>query len=420
MKRRPQSAIQHSGHLHLAIFIGCLVLLPACNMVGGAFNKQPEDIDQLSSGATALIETAYQGIDLEKLTDYHTHLVGLNNPQNGTFVNASWQSPLNIVGYIRFITYKSASGITDLDQADQQFVERLTRLITHLPHRGKFALLAFDYFHNEQGQPDKTLSTFHVPNHYMMNIVKQYPDYFFPVISIHPYREDAISELNKYAAQGVRYIKWLPNAMGIHPAASKPALSKKLSRYYQTLAQHDMVLISHTGDEHAVEVKDIQHYGNPWHLQKPLSMGVTVVMAHVASLGACRKIDPPPCKPGIPYSDIAIAMLRDARYDNQLYADISGTTLFNRDDFLGKMLGTSDIHHKLIDGSDYPLPAINFLIQTRALEQADYITSEERRYLNEIYHVNPLLFDFVLKRTIKHPKTGQKLPAAIFARQLSG
>jgi hypothetical protein len=34
--------------------------------------------------------------------------------------------------------------------------------------------------------------------------------------------------------------------------------------------------------------------------------------------------------------------------------------------------------------------------------------------LNEIYHYNPLLFDFVLKRTLKLPGTNKRLPPSVF------
>jgi len=42
------------------------------------------------------------------------------------------------------------------------------------------------------------------------------------------------------------------------------------------------------------------------------------------------------------------------------------------------------------------------------------IKKEERKYLNEIYEYNPLLFDYVLKRTIRHPKTGLPFPGEVF------
>lgn len=36
-----------------------------------------------------------------------------------------------------------------------------------------------------------------------------------PVVSIHPYRADAVEKLEEYHRRGVRMCKWLPNSMGI-------------------------------------------------------------------------------------------------------------------------------------------------------------------------------------------------------------
>ena len=48
------------------------------------------------------------------------------------------------------------------------------------------------------------------------------------------------------------------------------------------------------------------------------------------------------------------------------------------------------------------------------MARSGFITPAERESLNEIYDYNPLLFDFVLKRTLRHPETGQKLSPSIF------
>ena len=78
------------------------------------------------------------------------------------------------------------------------------------------------------------------------------------------------------------------------------------------------------------------------------------------------------------------------------------------------LLKRQDLHSRLVNGSDYPLPAINSLIWTRSLVRSGFITAEERQSLNEIYDYNPLLFDFVLKRTMRHPETKQKLATSVF------
>ena len=389
-------------------------LWSGCDLVGGAFDHAPQDLQaNLSIEARALMEQAFKGIAASARRDYHTHILGMNTELNGTFVNEGWQSPWSgLIHYIQFEVYKSSAAITDIEQADAQYLSRLKDLIQHMPHPGKFGIMAFDYFHNEQGQPDPLLTTFHVPNEYVMKIVQENPDIFFPIISIHPYRKDATKVLKEYAKQGVRFVKWLPNAMGIHPASE--TMKEELEAYYEIMHEFDMILISHTGDEKATEAEEFQNLGNPLFLRKPLDMGVKVVMAHVASLGECKEEDASICPPGTPYIDVAIQMLEEPQYQRLLFADISALTQDNRKDNLNKVLASTAVHSHLINGSDYPLPAVNIVIQTRTLESYGYITSEERTALNEIYDYNPLLFDFVLKRTLRHTETGIKFPPSVF------
>jgi len=394
--------------------IGMCSLTLSCNLIGGAFEHKPQDLQkEISPEARTLMQHAFGGIDPIRLRDYHVHLLGMNTELNGTFVNEGWQSPFGgLIHYIQFQVYKSAASITDEKQADNQYLTRLKSLIEFMPQHGKFGIMAFDYFHDEEGQPNKELSTFHVPNTYVMRTVKNNPDLFFPIISIHPYRNDAIDSLTNYAKKGVRFVKWLPNAMGIHPASVR--MNDQLEAYYRVMHDYDMTLISHTGDEKATEAEEFQHLGNPLFLKKPLDMEVKVVMAHVASLGACLEEDADICTPGRPYIDLAIEMLENPKYKNLLFADISALTQDNRKDYLDKVLAHDSIHTNLINGSDYPLPAVNIVIQTRTLESAGYITAKEREALNEMYHYNPLLFDFVLKRTLRHTQSGKRFPPSVF------
>jgi mannonate dehydratase len=78
------------------------------------------------------------------------------------------------------------------------------------------------------------------------------------------------------------------------------------------------------------------------------------------------------------------------------------------------MLAREDLHERLVNGSDYPLPAVNLLIRTRPLVKQGYISNSEAESLKEIYDYNPLLFDFVLKRTLRLPGTTRSFPASIF------
>ena len=78
------------------------------------------------------------------------------------------------------------------------------------------------------------------------------------------------------------------------------------------------------------------------------------------------------------------------------------------------LLKRTDLHPRLVNGSDYPLPAINTVCRTRDLVELGLITENERESLNEIYEYNPLLFDLAVKRTVRHPVTGDRFPPSVF------
>ncbi len=387
-----------------------LLSASACASFGGAFNGQPEDLNQISPGAQALIDKAYADIDEGQTMDYHVHIVGLGKGGTGAYVNPSMQSLLHPVKYIQFSVYKSSSGITDIDNADAQYVDRLVRLIKGIPNRGKFRILAFDKSYSEKGIPIEEKTEFYTPNRYVMDLAKQYPDIFIPTISVHPYRKDAVERLDYWAKRGAKLIKWLPNTMVID------ASSPMLDAYYDAVKRNNMVILTHVGEEYAVEAGEDQKYGNPLRFRRALDRGVKVIMAHVASLGTSIDLDDPE-KREVSNFDLFLRLMDEKKYEGLLFGDISAITQANRLPIpLAGIIERGDLHSRLVNGSDYPLPAVNVVIRTSALVSAGFITAEERLLLNEIYNINPLLFDFVLKRTLRHPKTGNQFSAGIFLK----
>ena len=69
----------------------------------------------------------------------------------------------------------------------------------------------------------------------------------------------------------------------------------------------------------------------------------------------------------------------------------------------------------MVNGSDYPLVNVKLLFFTRLFMNKGMITKIERSALNEIYLYNPLLFDFVLKRTLRGPER-QSFPPSLFMK----
>ena len=139
------------GYLFLAMVLGA-----GCNWVGGAYEYEPQELQEsISPEARLLIEQAYKDLDPSRLRDYHTHIVGMNTQLNGTYVNEGWQSLFKGgFHYFQLEIYKSAAAIKDVEHADEQYLARLTTLIKNLPNPGKFGIMAFDYFHDENGKPD--------------------------------------------------------------------------------------------------------------------------------------------------------------------------------------------------------------------------------------------------------------------------
>jgi predicted TIM-barrel fold metal-dependent hydrolase len=383
---------------------GCLI-----DRIGGAFSGEPEELEKSASpGAKKLIDLAYEGIDPARLVDYHTHIVGLGTDNSGAFVSPRTKDWLSLERW-KFLIYASASGIKNLAQADQEYVARLVRLARGSPRRGKFHILAFDKHYKPDGTVDLGKTNFYIPNEYVFRLTEQYPDIFLPVISVHPYRRDALAELEKWARLGAKFVKWLPNAMGIDPASSLA------DPFYRKMKEHGMILLSHTGEEQAVEAEEEdQRLGNPLLLRRALDHGVRVIMAHTASLGTCQDLDDSGEKK-LPCFDLAMRLMDEAKYEQLLFAEISALLQFNRmPEPFATLLKRQDLHPRIVNGSDYPLPAINMLIHIGSMARAGFITDEERAQLNEIYDYNPLLFDFVLKRTMRHPETKQKLAASVF------
>ncbi len=147
-------------------------------------------------------------------------------------------------------------------------------------------------------------------------------------------------------------------------------------------------------------------------------LGVTVIAAHCAAFGTYADASRPGTN--VPAFDLFLELLEDPRYAGRLFGEISALTVFNRlglpgaSDPLRRLLERPDLHARLVNGSDYPIPAVNTLVRTRRLAHLGYLTWAEREALNEIYDYNPLLFDFVVKRTVRHPETGARFSNAVF------
>ncbi len=377
--------------------------------IGGASSRRPDELNEgLSTPAADLLRRAFDDVDPQRLVDYHTHVVGLGAGGTGNLVNPAMRSRRRPLKYVKFRIYLSAAGIRNVENADREFVLRLADQARHIEGHGKYRLLAFDKHYNADGTVNPEKTEFYTSNEYVFNLAAEFPDLFIPTMSVHPYRVDALEELERWAGRGATVVKWLPNAMGIDPS------DPRCDPFYRRMKELSVVLLSHAGEEKAVEAEEDQRLGNPLHLRRPLDHGVKVVAAHCAGLGENPDLDRPDRRL-VPNFHLFMRLMQEKRYEGLLFGDISAMTQRNRIGVpLTTILERTELHARLVNGSDYPLPAINIVISTGALARAGYITRAERTSLNEIYDYNPLLFDFVLKRTMKLPGASRRLPASVF------
>lgn len=364
----------------------------------------------LSDGAKALVARAWQGLDPARVLDAHVHLAGTGQNGSGCFVGERLSSKTNPVELLKYSIYQEASGVTDEALCEEQWVGRLSGLMRGQEKHGRALVLAFDMFHGEDGKPDRARSEFYTPDRYVLQVAKAHPDLFVAGASIHPYRPDAVAALEEAVAGGAVAVKWLPNAMNIDPS------SPRCDAFYEALVRLQVPLISHAGEEKAVHAEELQRLGNPLHLRRALERGVTVVVAHCACLGLNPDLDAPG-HPMVESFDLFVRMMKDPKWKGWLFGEISAMTIVNR---VGRPLATvlrdEDLSGRLLNGSDWPLPAINVLMQTGAVQEKGFITSEERELLNELDRHDPLLMDFVMKRCLRLREGGveKALPDATF------
>ncbi len=353
-------------------------------------------IEELSLPAQALVAESFGDLDPESAWDVHVHLVGLGQGDSGCWIQPQMRSHAHPIRRIQYEAYMAAAGVRGEEDADRQYLQRLLALHRAANPEGKLLLFGFDYHVDSAGREVPERSPFYTPNDYVLRVAAENPD-VRACASVHPYRTDAVERLSRCAAAGAIAVKWLPNAMGIDPA------SERCDAFYGRMAELKLPLITHAGLEKAVHAEGAQELGNPLRLRRALDQGVKVVVAHCASLGESLDLDGGGAEREKAESfELFLRMMDEERYEGLLFGEISALTQINRcGEPLRQLLRRNDLHPRLVNGSDYPLPAIDPLFSTRLLVRRGYLEPSERAPLNEIFEANALLFDFVLKRRLR-------------------
>jgi predicted TIM-barrel fold metal-dependent hydrolase len=388
----------------IAFLAGCRLPLSAEQ---GLYNACRSGIEPI---AEPLVKAAWEGIRPERVWDVHAHVYGNGRGKVGIFVGPELDRPATPGAMARREFFMNGGCVgADDDGLDQRMVARLVRLAGELPAGARVMLLAFDATYDTTGRRRDEITGFNVPNDYVRALAAAQPDRFEWIASVHPYREDAIAELQRCKAGGARAVKWLPSAMGIDPS------SPRCAPFYDAMKRLDIPLLTHAGDEQAVPGAREHLAVNPLHLRHPLESGVRVITAHCATLGegADLDVDKNPDKaPAVPNFELFARLMAERRYEGLLFGDLSAVTQLNRLDWLAPLLMKREWDGRLLNGSDYPLPGILPLFSLGTLASEGFLDEALVPGLKSLRESNALLFDFVLKRNLRVGSA--RLPASAF------
>lgn len=266
------------------------------------------------------------------IIDMHCHIAGIGAGGSGCFVSPALRHNF------RFKIYLRSFGVSEeelLQKGDGLVADRISASLARGRYVNRAVLLALDGVVDANGQLDTNRTEVYVPNEFVADVVARHTNLLFGA-SINPYRPDALARLEWAKAHGAVLVKWIPPIMEINPD------DPKLIPFYKKMAGLKLPLLSHTGMEKSFSRAD-EEYGDPDKLRLPLSLGVTVVAAHIASAETYQGERGPD----------RLARLM-TQYPN-LYTDISALTQINRLGRLQEALTKPEFAGRLVYGTDYPL-----------------------------------------------------------------
>ncbi len=265
--------------------------------------------------------------------DIHVHVAGVGRRNNGNYLSPQFQRSVACRLFLRNL------GLTaDLfnDEGVDDHIGRLIVSQINASGLDRAVLLAFDAAHQDDGTRDEQRTLMVTDNDFVAGLAATSGKTLFGA-SVHPYRRDALEELERLIKKGACLVKWLPSAQNIQP--DQP----RCFPFYDLLAKHNVPLLSHTGAEHTLKAFP-DSLSDPRRLAPALERGVTVIAAHCGtSLFLHEK------------SYFKAWQEMALRHEN-LYGDISAFGVVTRIWRLGTLLRSPALAAKCLFGSDFPVP----------------------------------------------------------------
>jgi predicted TIM-barrel fold metal-dependent hydrolase len=227
-------------------------------------------------------------------------------------------------------------GIKGNDEPTERKIESLmVRTIAEASKLDAAVVLAFDAVHDGDGRMDLPNTHLYVTNDYVIDLARKHRQVLFGA-SVHPYRKDAVAELERCVKAGAVLMKWLPIVQNFNPA------DPRCEPFYEALAHFGLPLLSHTGGEKTLPNLDTT-VADPRLLLPALRRGVKVIMAHCGTRSAPSE------------TDFLPQFMRLAKDFEHCYGDTAALNLPTRSYAFGPILRDPQVREKLVHGSDWPV-----------------------------------------------------------------
>jgi predicted TIM-barrel fold metal-dependent hydrolase len=304
--------------------------------------------------------------------DAHAHVVGMDRDGHGCVLSPAMRRKIST----RFVLRSVGASLSDPPaDVDRRYLDFLVAQAEAAPSVDRIVLLALDGVVGPDGRVDEDRSHLRIPNDYVFAAAKACPK-FLPACSVNPLRADAVAELDRCAAAGAVLCKWIPAAMGFDPA------DPRCAPFYARMKALGMPLLSHVGTELAVTTV-VREHGDLGRLLPALDAGVQVILPHAGNLRL--------------FSDAADweALRAEAVTRPNLWIDDSALGMIHRRRRLFRLMEATDLHSRVIHGSDFPLPS-------QPMAFADRIGLREARRIGRIG--SAFEKDVALKRALGVPE----------------
>lgn len=169
------------------------------------------------------------------ILDCHVHI--------SAFTPGHGRMSAKLMNSVAFRFMRWRLGMVGSDERTERELERtLVEKIEETEKLDAAIVLAFDAVHDLDGRFDEANTHLYVTNDYVIELAARHRNVLFGA-SVHPYRKDAVAELERCVKAGAVLLKWLPIVQNFNPADSR------CFPFYEALAHYKLPLLSHTGGE---------------------------------------------------------------------------------------------------------------------------------------------------------------------------